>query len=195
MTRADADGHIGCGEDEKCNEDELYPPPTKVNGQTPPVAQKKNEPPKKKPPLILSGHKAGESFLTGIAIELVAGTVALATMGGGGEAPAEVEPVVEPAEPASSASSGLNLTKSLASEQQMSEITSGSGTRIAGPGAGAPLRVAGRLASEYGGSAGDWVKVTSSHYKSPIDGSSFETHAYVNLRTGQVVEPKTKIGD
>jgi hypothetical protein len=54
--------------------------------------------------------------------------------------------------------------------------------------------VAARLAAEYGGSAEDWVKVTSSHYKSPIDGSNFETHAYVNLKTGQVVGAKTKIG-
>jgi hypothetical protein len=141
--------------------------------------------------LILSGHKPGEKFLTGIAIEVVAGTVALATMGGGGE---EVEPAVEPAEPASNANSGQNLNRALASEQQGSEITSGSGTRIAGPGTNSPLRQAGRLAADYGGSPGDWVKVTSSHYTSPIDGSNFETHAYVNLRTGQVVEPKTKIG-
>jgi site-specific recombinase XerD len=40
---------------------------------------------------------------------------------------------------------GLNLNKSLASEQQMSEISSGCGTEIAGPGTKTALRDAPRL--------------------------------------------------
>jgi RHS repeat-associated protein len=54
-------------------------------------------------------------------------------------------------ETASSAKSGLNLTKSLASEQQMAEILSGAGQIIAGPGARTALRDASRLTVDYGG--------------------------------------------
>ena len=94
-------------------------------------------------------------------------------------------------EVASSLKSGLNLKKALASEQQMSEILSGAGEIIAGPGARTALRDAPRLSVEYGGQAGDWVKVASKNFKA-ADGTSFEVHAYKNLTTGKIVEFKTK---
>ncbi|MDB5774385.1 MAG: filamentous hemagglutinin protein [Herbaspirillum sp.] len=88
------------------------------------------------------------------------------------------------------AASGLNLSKSLTSEQQLSELTSGGGSVMAGNGSNEVLRDAPRLVSEYGGSPSDWSKVGSSS-ATASDGTVFEIHAYRNAVTGQVVEPKT----
>ena len=68
---------------------------------------------------------------------------------------------------ASSAKAGVNLKKALASEQQMGEILSGAGAVIAGPGGRVALPDAPRLASEYGGKAGDWVKVGCKRLRNP----------------------------
>jgi hypothetical protein len=38
---------------------------------------------------------------------------------------------------------------------------------------------------------GDWVKIRSSNFKAN-DSTSFETHAYQNQSTGEIVEMKTK---
>lgn len=67
----------------------------------------------------------------------------------------------------------------------------GGGSPIAGAGARAPIRDIARLTNEYGGSASDWAKIRSGNFRAP-DGASFETHAYKNVRTGEVVELKTK---
>jgi hypothetical protein len=95
---------------------------------------------------------------------------------------------------AGGAAQGVLLRRSLASQQQMGEL-SASARRIAGPGTGQPLRDSPRLANQYGGKATDWVKITSSTYRA-ADGSAgrFSTHAYMNVRTGQIVEPKTVFG-
>jgi hypothetical protein len=83
------------------------------------------------------------------------------------------------------------LNKKLASEAQVAELTSGGGEAIAGAGTKATLRAAGRLAAEHGGKPEDWAKVRSSNYKAE-DGTSFETHANRNTKTGEVKELKTK---
>jgi len=93
---------------------------------------------------------------------------------------------------AESAFEGQLLKKSLASESQMGEIVSGAGQPFAGAGANQAIHDVPRLVSEYGGKAGDWQKVRSSSYTAS-DGSRFETHAYRNMNTGQVVELKTKV--
>jgi filamentous hemagglutinin len=54
-----------------------------------------------------------------------------------------------------------------------------------------PIRDVDRLVGQYGGSAGDWAKIRSSNFKA-ADGTSFEIHAYRNVRTGEAVELKTK---
>jgi hypothetical protein len=89
----------------------------------------------------------------------------------------------------------------LASDLQMQEIMSGAGVPIAGAGTSTTLRDASRLAAEYGGESGDWAKIASSNYlpagaqggfeKAGFNGS-FEIHAYQNVKTGQIVELKTK---
>jgi filamentous hemagglutinin len=84
---------------------------------------------------------------------------------------------------------GLSLNKSLASQQQLSELT-GAVTTVAGNGSNTALRDAPRLAAEYGGNPSDWSKVTSSSYRA-ADGTQYEIHAYKNAITGEVVEPKT----
>jgi hypothetical protein len=85
----------------------------------------------------------------------------------------------------------LKLNKSLGSQVQMSEP----GTIMAGPGGRVPFRNAARVAQEYGGSASDWVKKTSTSYTAR-DGVQFETHWIENIKTGRRVEFKTKlIGD
>ncbi|MEM5344266.1 filamentous hemagglutinin N-terminal domain-containing protein [Paraburkholderia azotifigens] len=91
---------------------------------------------------------------------------------------------------AANAVNGLNLNKSLASQQQLSELMSGNGVATSGNGTGVILRDAPRLVSEYGGQLSDWSKVSSSSYTA-ADGTQFEIHAYRNAVTGRVVEPKS----
>lgn len=93
---------------------------------------------------------------------------------------------------AQSAANGARLAKSLASEQQVGEVLSGQTVPVAGAGTAKSLRDAQRLAATYGGRAEEWVKVASSNYKPAGGGASFEVHAYRNVRTGQIVELKTK---
>lgn len=81
---------------------------------------------------------------------------------------------------------GLRLNKSLASQSQLGEA----GTIIAGTGSRVPFRDASRVAQQYGGSQGGWVKKTSSAYTAR-DGTNFETHWLENIHTGQRVEFKT----
>jgi hypothetical protein len=95
-------------------------------------------------------------------------------------------------ESASSASSGTNLGRQLASEQQMGEVG------IPQSGANSqpfkPLRAADRLAETYGGNSADWSKMSSSSYTGP-DGRMFETHWYENIVEGIKTEFKTKFQD
>jgi RHS repeat-associated protein len=100
-----------------------------------------------------------------------------------------------PTEAAAAADSGslLDFNKSLASQEQMGELAAGKGTPIAGAGTKTALRDADRLAAQYGGQPGDWQKVASENYNpGGAKGGGFETHAYQNVKTGQVVEMKTK---
>ena len=86
------------------------------------------------------------------------------------------------------------LGRALASEAQTAELLAGQGRTIAGSGTKTVLRDAPRLAAEHGGAPGDWAKITSSHYTpsgSTGAQTGFETHAYQNLKTGQIVEMKT----
>ncbi|MEO8603289.1 MAG: toxin TcdB middle/N-terminal domain-containing protein, partial [bacterium] len=71
-----------------------------------------------------------------------------------------------------SAANAARLSRQLASQEGVAEVLSGGGKVIAGRGVEAPLRAAKRLASEYGGLAEDWVKVTST---AP---GHLQTHAY-----------------
>jgi hypothetical protein len=54
-----------------------------------------------------------------------------------------------------------------------------------------PIRDVDRLVGQHGGTPGDFAKVRSSNFKA-ADGTSFETHGYRNVQTGEVVELKTK---
>jgi hypothetical protein len=84
------------------------------------------------------------------------------------------------------------LKQQLASQKQMGELAVGQGKPLIGAGTNRTLRDADRLAAEYGGNASDWAKVSSSN-KGHVTGYNQETHAYMNTKTGQVVEMKTKI--
>ena len=89
---------------------------------------------------------------------------------------------------ANNAAHGIKLRESLASEEQMTEI----GHAIAGHGLEIRFRGAQATAERYGGVAEDYVKMSSSQYKSP-DGRTFETHWIQNVRTGLRYEFKTKL--
>jgi filamentous hemagglutinin len=86
---------------------------------------------------------------------------------------------------------GWFINKGLASESQAAQIMNGKGIPIAGAGTDVALRESTRLATQYGGAASNWAKVTSWSYKA-ADGTRFEVHAYQNLVTGKIVEFKTK---
>jgi len=85
----------------------------------------------------------------------------------------------------------VRLRKSLASEEQMA---SSKVDAIAGSGARKSINDINRLAGEYGGSPEDWQKLSHGEaYRAP-DGTMIETHSYRNIKTGQVVEMKSKMG-
>ena len=98
---------------------------------------------------------------------------------------------------ANSAIQGENLARQLTSEEQMSQALSGEGKPIFGAGTSEPLDNADRLADQYGGHPEDWTKMRSKssevHGVQTPNGNKFETHWYQNIKTGQVVEIKTKI--
>ena len=83
--------------------------------------------------------------------------------------------------------------KQLASESGVAELQAGGGQVMAGAGHKTKIRDAPRLTAQYGGDEADWAKVTSSTHKI-ADGTTIEVHAYKNVKTGQVVEPKSKLG-
>lgn len=119
-----------------------------------------------------------------------------ATAGGGrGTPPRKPDADAPPIKPVTSegqanSASGAALNKNLASEQQIAELSAGGGVPTHGFGTNKPLIEAQRLATEYGGDAKDWSKVSSSSYRAP-DGTLFEVHAYRNGVIGKVVEHKT----
>ena len=86
------------------------------------------------------------------------------------------------------ASSGKNLARQLASEQQLGEV----GSVIAGAGTQKAIRAIDRLIDTYGGSVTDWVKKSSSTYTG-VDGIQFATHWYENISTGTKVEQKVNL--
>lgn len=88
---------------------------------------------------------------------------------------------------AEAALAGRNLGRQLASEQQLSEI----GRALAGAGSSTKLRVAERLARDYGGVADDWAKMGSSSYRG-ADGFRMETHWYENVLSRERFEFKAK---
>lgn len=88
---------------------------------------------------------------------------------------------------ATSSIAGRDLSRRLASEQQMAEV----GRPLAGAGTGTKLRAAERLADDYGGDPADWAKMGSSSYRG-ADGFQFETHWYENVFTRNQVEVKVK---
>lgn len=81
-----------------------------------------------------------------------------------------------------------NLARQLASEEQMGQV----GIPMAGAGQDRGIDVVGRLTSQYGGTADDWVKMTSTSYKEP-SGFNFQTHWYQTTR-GARFEFKTNLG-
>lgn len=85
---------------------------------------------------------------------------------------------------ARSSDNARRLNLQLASEEQMMF----KGTNIIPT---EKLRNASRLAKQYGGAPGDWVKRSSDSYKGY--GIQFEIHWYENRTTGLRVEFKTKI--
>lgn len=87
-----------------------------------------------------------------------------------------------------SAIAGRDLARGLARQSQLSET----GVTMAGAGAKTPIRDLKRLVAIYGGEDGDWAKKTSSSYLDR-EGIRHQTHWYENIKTGQRVEPKTKI--
>jgi hypothetical protein len=77
----------------------------------------------------------------------------------------------------------------------MDQVAAGRGDPTHGAGTARPLsdRTLQRLVSDYGGAPGDWQKVASGNYNpGGAREGGFETHAYQNVKTGQVVEIKTK---
>jgi len=132
----------------------------------------------------------------GTAIGTAAGTVGMLFIPGVGEAGDAVEGAADLAkvgEVAGDSGSLMDLNKSLASQEQMGQLAAGEGTPIAGAGTSTTLRDSQRLAAQYGGDAGDWQKVASGNYNpGGAKGGGFETYAYQNSKTGQVVEMKTK---
>jgi RHS repeat-associated protein len=95
--------------------------------------------------------------------------------------------IAKAADVAASAVSGVKLQKQLASEQQLGQLAGGGGTVIS-----QPARQADAISSSYGVSKADVQKVASDQFQAK-DGTTFETHAWRDEKTNQVIEPKTVI--
>jgi uncharacterized protein RhaS with RHS repeats len=72
-------------------------------------------------------------------------------------------------------------------------LAKGEGRIIAGNGSKHTLRDAENLAKKYGGEAGDYQKVSSGTIAQASNGAKIEVHAYRNVETGKIVEPKVKV--
>jgi hypothetical protein len=98
---------------------------------------------------------------------------------------------------ATSSIQAQDLARQLTSEEQVGQALSRQGKPLIGPGTSKTLDDAGRLARQYGGDPADWAKMGSKssaeHGVQTSAGKYFETHWYQNIKTGQVVEIKTKI--
>jgi hypothetical protein len=98
---------------------------------------------------------------------------------------------------ASSAIQGRNLARQLTSEEQTAQALAGKGEPIFGAGTSEPLTSGNRLAQQYGGNAADWAKMggenSAAHGVTTPAGNNFEIHWYQNVKTGQIVELKTKV--
>lgn len=89
----------------------------------------------------------------------------------------------------------LGLEKQLALESQVAQIEAGKGKVMNGNGAPAgahEFHDRHRIARTYGGKPGDWQKVSAKN-RTASDKSQFEVHAVRNVKTGKVVEAKTKL--
>ena len=79
-----------------------------------------------------------------------------------------------------------------AAARQLEQLKTERGDIIAGLGSKGDVKVKDepRLIAKYGGKPGDWIKVTSKAVKT--DKGIMQTHAYRNVKTGEIVEPKLK---
>ncbi len=128
------------------------------------------------------------------AVGTALGTAGMFFVPGAGEAAEGVADLSKIGEMAEDSGSLIDLNKSLASQEQMGQLAAGNGDVMSGAGTATTLRDSQRLAAQYGGDAGDWQKVNSGNYNpGGAKGGGFETHAYQNSKTGQVVEMKSKM--
>lgn len=80
-----------------------------------------------------------------------------------------------------------------AAQGTLSALAKGEGRAIAGSGSKDALREAGNLAKKYGGEAADYQKVSSRTIAESSNGAKVEVHAYRNVETGRIYEPKIKV--
>ncbi|MBV1882728.1 MAG: hypothetical protein KUG82_13905 [Pseudomonadales bacterium] len=83
----------------------------------------------------------------------------------------------------------VKLEKQLASQEQLSQLSSGGGTVIS-----QPAKQANRIASQTGGNPANIQKV-SSDARVAGDGQQIQTHSFRDASTNVLIEPKTIIGD
>ena len=82
-----------------------------------------------------------------------------------------------------------------AAQGTLSGLAKGEGRVFAGNGAqsGRALDVAGDLAKKYGGKAGDYQGVSSKVIAEGSNGAKVEVHAFRNVETGRIYDPKIKV--
>lgn len=80
-----------------------------------------------------------------------------------------------------------------AANATLSGLAKGEGRVIAGNGSKDALRAGESLAKKYGGEASDYQKVSSSTIAESSNGAKVEVHAYRNVETGRIYEPKIKV--
>jgi hypothetical protein len=80
-----------------------------------------------------------------------------------------------------------------AANATLSGLAKGEGRVIAGSGSKESLRAGESLAKKYGGEAGDYQKVSSGTIAESSNGAKVEVHAYRNVETGRIYEPKIKV--
>jgi RHS repeat-associated protein len=136
-------------------------------------------------------REIGESVTKGIATG-----ASLVLPGGwavrGGALVAKAVGMTRVAQAAGAASRAIVLQRFNIARTGLANLQRTGGKALFGAGTTKSLVQAERLAAKYGGEAKDYAKVTT-HAVRTSDGASVQVHAYRNVETGRIYEPKLKI--
>jgi RHS repeat-associated protein len=134
------------------------------------------------------GRNAFTGVATGASFFLPGGLIVR-----GGALVARAVGMTRAAQVISAASRAVALERFNIARAGLANLQRTGGKALFGAGTKKPLVQAERLAAKYGGEAKDYTKITTTNAVRTSDGASVQVHAYRNVETGRIYEPKLKI--